>query len=95
MLGDLTLLFCDRKEPTLLIIKNSGEVLTNYGANVVLFFKYKKNITKKTFKIKNRIEFLKEINSINFVCISNAPTAEKIIKNLKPNISYSSLQLGF
>lgn len=41
---------------------------------------------RPAFKIKNRIEFLKEINSINFVCISNAPTAEKIIKNLKPNI---------
>ena len=38
------------------------------------------------FKIKDRIGFLKEINCINFVCISNAPTSERIIKNLRPNI---------
>ena len=41
---------------------------------------------RPAFKIKDRIGFLKEINCINFVCISNAPTSERIIKNLRPNI---------
>ena len=41
---------------------------------------------RPAFTIKNRLGFLKEINCIDFVCISRAPTAEKIIKNLKPNI---------
>ena len=41
---------------------------------------------RPAFKIKNRLGFLNEINCINFICISSAPTAEKIIKNLKPNI---------
>ncbi len=41
---------------------------------------------RPAFEIKNRLAFLKEINCIDYVCISNATTAEKIIKNLKPNI---------
>ncbi len=41
---------------------------------------------RPAFKIKNRLAFLKEINCVDYVCISNAPTAEKIIKNLKPNV---------
>jgi len=40
---------------------------------------------RPAFKIKNRVELLKEINSIDYVCISYATTAEKVIKNLKPN----------
>jgi rfaE bifunctional protein kinase chain/domain/rfaE bifunctional protein nucleotidyltransferase chain/domain len=40
---------------------------------------------RPAFKIQNRIKFLKEINCIDYVCISKSPTAEKIIKSLKPN----------
>mgnify|MGYP003682004573 CR=1 FL=1 len=40
---------------------------------------------RPAFKIRDRVKFLKEINCIDFICISNAPTSEKIIKNLRPN----------
>ena len=40
---------------------------------------------RPAFDIENRINFLKEINCIDFVCVSHELTSEKIIKNLKPN----------
>ena len=40
---------------------------------------------RPAFKIDDRVKFLKEIDCIDYVCISNATTSEKIIKNLKPN----------
>jgi len=55
---------------------------------------------RPAFKIKNRLGFLKEINCINYACISRAPTAEKVIKSLKPNFyckgeDYSSNKIKF
>ncbi len=41
---------------------------------------------RPAFTIENRVKFLREINIIDYVCISNDFTSEKIIKNLKPNI---------
>ena len=38
---------------------------------------------RPAFKIRDRVKFLREINCIDFICISNAPTSEKIIKILK------------
>ena len=40
---------------------------------------------RPAFTISNRVKFLKEISTIDYVCISNDFTSEKIIKNLKPN----------
>ena len=40
---------------------------------------------RPAFTINNRIKFLKEINCIDYVCVSNDFTSEKIIKSLKPN----------
>ena len=40
---------------------------------------------RPAFTISNRLKFLKEINIIDYVCVSNDFTSEKIIKNLKPN----------
>ena len=40
---------------------------------------------RPAFDIENRINLLKEINCIDFVCVSHELTSEKIIKNLKPN----------
>ena len=36
---------------------------------------------RPAFTIDNRVKFLKEINIIDYVCISNDFTSEKIIKN--------------
>ena len=41
---------------------------------------------RPAFKINDRVKFLKEINCINFICVSQDFTSEKIIKNLKPNV---------
>ena len=40
---------------------------------------------RPAFTISNRVKFLKEISTIDYVCISDDFTSEKIIKNLKPN----------
>ena len=40
---------------------------------------------RPAFKIQNRVKFLKEINCINYIYVSQSPTSEKIIKNLKPD----------
>ena len=40
---------------------------------------------RPTFSINNRLKFLQEIECIDYVHISNDLTAEKAIKNLKPN----------
>ena len=40
---------------------------------------------RPAFSMENRIKFLKEISCIDFIYPSNDLTAEKIIKNLKPN----------
>ena len=40
---------------------------------------------RPAFNIANRLKFLKEINCIDFLCISQEPTSEKIIKYLRPN----------
>jgi len=40
---------------------------------------------RPAFNIANRLKFLKEINCIDFVCISQELTSEKIIKYLRPN----------
>lgn len=40
---------------------------------------------RPAFTILNRVKFLKEINLIDYVCVSNDITSEKIIKNLKPD----------
>jgi len=40
---------------------------------------------RPAFKINDRVKFLKEIDCIDHVCVSYATTAEKVIKNLKPN----------
>ena len=40
---------------------------------------------RPAFTINNRVKFLKEISTIDFVCVSNDFTSEKIIRNLKPN----------
>jgi len=40
---------------------------------------------RPAFKIQNRINFLKEINCIDYICVSRFPTSEKIIKNLQPD----------
>ena len=39
---------------------------------------------RPAFNIENRIKFLKEINCIDFVCVSHELTSEKVIKILKP-----------
>jgi len=55
---------------------------------------------RPAFDIQNRINFLKEINCVNFVCVSHELTSEKIIRNLKPNFyckgnDYSKDQMKF
>jgi len=40
---------------------------------------------RPVFSINDRLKFLQEIECIDYVYISNDPTAEKAIKNLKPN----------
>jgi len=40
---------------------------------------------RPAFKTDDRIKFLKEITCVDYVCVSHASTAEKIIENLKPN----------
>ena len=40
---------------------------------------------RPAFTIQNRVKFLKEINCIDYICISRSLTSEKIIKNLKPD----------
>ena len=40
---------------------------------------------RPAFSINNRLKFLQEIECIDYVHISNDLTAEKAIKNLKPN----------
>ena len=40
---------------------------------------------RPAFNVANRLKFLKEINCIDFLCISQEFTSEKIIKNLRPN----------
>ena len=55
---------------------------------------------RPAFDIENRINFLKEINCINFICVSHELTSEKIIKNLKPDFyckgnDYSKDQMKF
>ena len=47
---------------------------------------------RPAFKIDDRVKFLKEIDCIDYVCISNATTSEKIIKNLKPNFYCNRVQ---
>jgi rfaE bifunctional protein kinase chain/domain/rfaE bifunctional protein nucleotidyltransferase chain/domain len=62
--------------------KKNGEVL-------VVSITHDKFVNKgpgrPAFKIENRVNFLKEIECVDFIFISNHPTAEKIIKNLKPH----------
>ncbi len=41
---------------------------------------------RPAFKIFDRVKFLREINCIDFVCVSNDFTSEKIIKLLRPNL---------
>lgn len=53
---------------------------------------------RPAFKTEERVKFLKEINCIDYVCVSHEATAEKIIKNLKPNfyckgIDYSNISV--
>ena len=53
---------------------------------------------RPAFSINNRIKFLQEIECIDYLHISNDSTAEKVIKNLKPNfyckgIDYSKNQI--
>ena len=55
---------------------------------------------RPAFDIENRINFLKEINCINFICVSHELTSEKIIKNLNPDFyckgnDYSKDQMKF
>ena len=40
---------------------------------------------RPAFSINNRIKFLQVIDCINYLCVSNDITSEKVIKNLKPN----------
>ena len=40
---------------------------------------------RPAFSINNRLKFLQEIECIDFLYISNDYTAEKVIKNLRPN----------
>ena len=40
---------------------------------------------RPAFSIANRLKFLQEIESIDFIYSSNDSTSEKVIKNLKPN----------
>jgi len=40
---------------------------------------------RPAFKIDDRVKFLKEIDCVDYICVSHATTAEKVIKNLKPN----------
>jgi len=40
---------------------------------------------RPAFFINNRLKFLQSIDCINYLYVSNEPTAEKVIKNLKPH----------
>ena len=40
---------------------------------------------RPAFKIDDRVKFLKEIDCVDYICVSHATTAEKVIKSLKPN----------
>ena len=55
---------------------------------------------RPTFSINNRLKFLQEIQCIDYLYNSNDATAEKIIKNLKPNFyckgnDYSKKQTAY
>jgi len=62
--------------------KNLGDILVVSVTDDVFV---NKGPGRPAFKTDDRIKFLKEITCIDYVCVSHAPTAEKIIKNLKPN----------
>ncbi len=63
-----------KKIGDLLVVSTTNDSFVNKGPG------------RPAFKISDRIKFLKEINCIDFVCISDDYTAEKIIKNLKPDV---------
>ena len=58
----------------ILVVSITGDTFVNKGPG------------RPAFKINDRIKFLKEISCVDFICVSQAHTSEKIIKNLKPNI---------
>ena len=56
----------------ILVVSVTGDKFVNKGPG------------RPAFNIENRIKFLKEINCIDFVCVSHELTSEKVIKILKP-----------
>ena len=77
-----------RKHGDILVVSVTNNQFVNKGPG------------RPAFDIQNRINFLKEINCINFVCVSHELTSEKIIRNLKPDFyckgnDYSKDQMKF
>ena len=60
-----------------------------YGSILIVSITNDKFVNKgpgrPAFSINNRLKFLQEIECIDFLYISNDYTAEKVIKNLRPN----------
>ena len=58
----------------ILIVTVTSDKFVNKGSN------------RPTFNQKKRLEFLSELESVDFVCLSNFPSATNLLKLIKPDI---------
>lgn len=72
-IGHINYFHAAKKKGDILVVSVTSDKYVNKGPG------------RPAFTITERLKFLNEINSIDFICISNAYTSEKIIKTLRPN----------
>ena len=62
-----------KKHGNILVVSVTNDKFVNKGPG------------RPAFSISNRLKFLQAIDCIDYLYVSNEMTAEKVIKNLKPN----------
>ena len=72
-IGHLNYFHASKKIGDVLVVSVTSDKYVNKGPG------------RPAFKVRDRVKFLKEINCIDFIYVSDFPTSEKIIRNLKPN----------
>ena len=72
-IGHINYFRSSKKYGNILVVSVTSDKFVNKGPG------------RPAFSINNRLKFLQEIDCVDYIYSSNDLTAEKVIKNLKPN----------
>jgi len=72
-IGHINYFRSSKKHGNILVVSVTSDKFVNKGPG------------RPAFSINNRLKFLQEIDCVDYIYSSNDFTAEKVIKNLKPN----------